>query len=151
MRWQDTEGNTWASRFEYSVYKTLKEQGYNVRRTTPEDSKTYTSTIKGGECLQCHSGRVVQNHRYTPDLFVDTTGGEREAGSAGYYIEAKGYLRAERRSLLRAFRKERQDVDIRLVVERDYKVGKSTLVGWATKYLKVPVIVWKGNLPEEWK
>jgi hypothetical protein len=34
-----------------------------------------------------------------------------------------------------------------LVVQRDYKVGKSTLVGWAEKYLKVPVHVWNGGIP----
>lgn len=150
MRWQDPDGNVWASRFEYSVYKALKEQGYNVRRTTPQDSKAYTATVKNGECLECNSERVVTNHWYTPDLFV-TTGPEGEPfGQSGYYIEAKGYLRAERRSLLRSFRKARPDVDFRLVVERDYKVGKGTLISWADKYLKVPVIKWDGKLPEDW-
>jgi hypothetical protein len=68
-----------------------------------------------------------------------------------YYIEAKGYIRAERRRLLRAFRNARQDIDLRLVVERDYKVtAKLTIVQWARKYLKCPAVVWDGKLPEEW-
>jgi hypothetical protein len=37
---------------------------------------------------------------------------------------------------------------LRLVIQRDYPVGKGSLTEWATKYLKVPVCVWKGKL--EW-
>lgn len=149
MRWLSPDGVVWSSKFEYSVFVALKEQGYNVRKTGPEDSMAYTSTIKGGICSQCGSRAVAQEHRYTPDLFVDTTGrtGAASSANAGYYIEAKGYLRAERRSLLRAFRKEKPACDLRLVVQRDYKVGKSTLTGWATKFLKVPVHVWDGKIP----
>jgi hypothetical protein len=92
---------------------------------------------------------VVQEHIYTPDLFnVPNVPGASD--SSGYYIEAKGYLRAEGRSLLRSFRKSRPDIDLRLVVERDYKVGKGSLTSWASKYLKVPVHVWDGSLPKDW-
>ena len=102
-----------------------------------------------GVCPKCGSREVAQEHRYTPDLFVSTAGrvGEAATANAGYYIEVKGYLRAERRSLLRAFRKAWPKSDLRLVVYRDYKVGKSTLTGWATKFLKVPVHVWDGKVP----
>lgn len=152
MRWQDPEGNVWASRFEYEVYLGVKASGRTVRRTTPEDSMAYTSSIKGGVCTECLSRAVAQEHRYTPDLYVDTSGriGTEATGNAGYYLEAKGYLRSERRSLLRAFRKARPDCDLRLVVQSDYRVGKGSLTSWAEKYLKVKVHVWNGTLPEGW-
>jgi len=112
----------------------------------------YTSPVRGGRCQKCDSDSVAQEHVYTPDLYVDSKprpdGKENE--SSGYYIESKGYLRGSRRALLRHFRKARADVDLRLVIQRDYKVGKGTLVSWAEKYLKVKVLVWKGSLTEGW-
>lgn len=162
FRWTAPDGQVWASRFEFEVYTQLKEQGYAVRKTTKEDSLPYTSTVVGGKCLQCGSGKVAQEHTFTADLFVGSiqgdggnNGGDRGSGDrrdagkdvpAGYYIECKGYLRASRRSLLRSFRKAQPDIDLRLVIQRDYPVGKGSLTDWATKYLKVPVCVWKGSL-----
>ena len=148
MRWLAPDGTVWASRFEYAVYSTLKEKGYDVRKTTEQDSMAYTSPVRNGRCIRCSSDCVVEDRSYTPDLFVVPRGGN---DAAGYYLEAKGYLRAERRSLLRAFRKTGPACDLRLVVQRDYKVGKSTLVGWAERLLKVPVFVWDGDLPESWR
>lgn len=149
MRWKSPDGEIWASRFEYSVYFTLKEKGFNVRRTNAEqDSMGYTAPVRNGECTACASTAVVTNHVYTPDLFVNQGG--QGGGSAGYYIEAKGYLRAPQRSLIRAFRKARPDVDLRFVVQADYKVGKSTISGWVARYLRCKVHVWNGNLPGSW-
>lgn len=156
MRWQDPDGTVWASKFEYEVFATLREKGYAVTKTSPEDSLPYASDVKQGRCLECGSKRVVQERSYTPDLFVHTSpsagGGVQDSGRirTGYYIEAKGYLRADRRKLLRCFRKANPDVDLRLVAQRDYKVGKGTLSSWAVKYLKVPVHIWNGGLPNDW-
>lgn len=149
FRWTAPDGTIWASRFEFEVFTALKEQGYAIRKTGPEDSLHYTSTTIGGRCTACGSGKVVQERVFTADLFVDTTDESGGAGNnvrTGYYLETKGYLRSTRRSLLRAFRKAQPNVDLRLIVQRDYPVGKGTLTEWATKYLKVPVCVWKGKL-----
>jgi hypothetical protein len=148
-RWQAPDGTVWASRFEFAVFTKLKEAGYNVRKTTEQDRFAYTSPVKGGKCTVCASHDVVTERTYTPDLFVVPAGAASD--DEGYFIEAKGYLRSERRALLRSFRKTGPRIDLRLVVQRDYKVGKSTLVGWATRLLKVPVHVWNGDLPNEWK
>jgi hypothetical protein len=149
MRWKSPDGEVWASRFEYSVFFTLKEKGFNVRRTNAEqDRMAYTAPVRNGVCEACASTAVVTNHFYTPDLFVSQ--GDQSGGPAGYYIEAKGYLRAPQRSLIRAFRKARPDVDLRFVVQSDYKVGKSTVSGWITRYLRSKVHVWNGNLPGSW-
>jgi hypothetical protein len=148
MRWQAPDGTVWASRFEYAVYSTLLEKGYDVRKTGEQDRMAYTSTVNSGRCRKCGSTCVVEERTYTPDLFIVPRGGP---ATAGYYLEAKGYLRSERRSLLRAFRKTGPACDLRLVVQRDYKIGKSTLVGWAERLLKVPVTIWTGDLPSDWR
>lgn len=146
-RWQDEEGTIWASRFEYQVYVALREHGYAVRRTNGDDSMRYTVDVRGAKCSKCDSSCVVQERTYTPDLFVS----QRDTASPGYYVEAKGYIRAEKRRLLRGFVGTRKDIDLRFIVQRDYPVGKSTLVEWARKYLKIPVHVWDGDIPEDWK
>lgn len=146
-RWKAPDGTIWASRFEYAVYSTLKEKGYDVRKTDKQDTMAYTSRVDSGRCRKCGSSCVVTERHYTPDLYI----GPRPGQTTGFYLEAKGYLRAQRRSLLRAFRKTGPACDLRMVVQRDYKVGKSTLVGWASKLLKVPVTVWNGDLPHDWR
>lgn len=153
FRFRAEDGSEWDSKFEAQVYFTLLGQGYRVRRTTKQDSMAYKSTTRGGICLQCSSRDVAQERIYTPDLFVDTSDGlERQQNEpSGYYIESKGFVSQQRRSLLRAFRKARPDVDLRLVFQRNYRVGKGTVVEWAERYLKAKAIVWTGTLPESWK
>lgn len=150
LRWQAPDGTIWSSRYEFELFLQLKEQGYNVRKTTEKDSHSYTSPVRGGRCLECDSCKVVQQHSYTPDLFVGEEGRSDKptdpSGYRDYLIEAKGYLRAPRRALLRHFRKARPDLDLRFVVQRDYRVTKhATIVEWARKYLKVPIVVWPGR------
>jgi hypothetical protein len=158
MRWIDPEGNTWASRFEYEVFLGIQSsapKGATVARcASGTDSFAYTNPVRLASCNDCGSAKVIQTRTYTPDFSVSSEGGYSSYGAAVrsvYYIEAKGYLRAERRRLLRAFRNGRPDIDLRMVVERDYRVtDKLTLVQWARKYLKCPVVVWTGKLPEDW-
>jgi len=151
MRWEAPDGSVWASRFEYEVYRGLKESGVAVRRTDEQDRLFYSRPIRKGTCAACGSSNVVSRHSYCPDLFVSTQQpDERRSGqsaavpAAGYYIEAKGFFRADRRSLLRSLRKARPDVDLRLVVQRDYRITKRglSLVQWIRKYLKCPVAIW---------
>jgi hypothetical protein len=151
MRWQAEDGTVWASRFEYAVYSSLRERGVNVRRATAEDRLVYTHAVRNGVCKQCGSHSVVTERTYTPDLFIHPAARTKTDKHVGYLVEAKGYLRGDRRALLRSVRKAWPNVDLRLVIQRDYPVGKSTLAGWATKYLKVPVHVWNGDIPEDWK
>lgn len=162
MRWQAPDGTIWASRFEYAVYSTLRNHGHNVRKSGPQDSLAYTDSVLNGRCLECNSGRCVTDRRYTPDLFIGPANEDLEYAAqrvrdgqapspCGYYIEAKGYLRSDRRSLLRSFRKSWPRIDFRLVVQRDYNVTKHlTITQWAAKYLKCPVHVWDGKLPIDW-
>src|SRR5580765_855016 len=77
FRWTAPDGTIWASRFEYEVFVALKEQGYEVRKTTKEDSLRYTSGIVSGKCAECGSGRVVQERSFTADLFVSTEDGPK--------------------------------------------------------------------------
>lgn len=152
-RWQSLDGQIWASRFEYEVFTALVERGYNVRKCTTQDSLPYTSIVRQGICRKCRSEDVVTLRTYTPDLYVlPPSGGQSDQDRAGYYIEAKGYLRSERRSLLRSFRKENQGLDLRFIVQRDYNVtDKRTISKWVTDLMKCKVHVWNGDIPKGWQ
>lgn len=155
MRWE-AEGEVWDSRFEYEVFRGYRDAGWTVRRCTEADSLTYTRPVRNGVCGKCNSEEVASRHSYQPDLFVSPGPAQQgRKGStavdepAGYFVEAKGYLRADRRSLLRALRKARPDVDLRLVCQRDYRVSaKHSLISWARTFLKCPAAVWTGGPPE---
>lgn len=152
MRWKAPDGTVWDSRFEYEVYLGFKERGISVRKLeAPKDSLDYTSPVRGAECAKCGSNAVVQRRSITFDLLaVQEAGGGPERRS--YRVEAKGYLRAPRRRLLRCFRQAWPSVDLRLVLQADYKVGKGTVLEWCAKYLKCPAFVWKGpeSIPNSW-
>lgn len=158
MRWLDPTGAEWDSKFEWQVYEAIRQSGQTaIRRTTsgkPGESDTfaYDTSVRDAKCRACGSSEVGKRRTYTPDLHSPTTNRPADSvrGHTGFYIEVKGYLRAEQRSLLRAFCKERPDVDIRFVLQRDFKVGAGTAVSWITKYLKRPVHIWNGRLPNEW-
>lgn len=154
MRWE-VDGEVYDSRFEYEVLQGLTKAGLNVRRTNDSDSIPYTRPVRNGVCSDCGSNCVASAHSYTPDAYVSSGKGQPDPGSevqpAAYYLEVKGYMRADRRSLLRALRKARPDVDLRFIIQRDYRVTKSlSLAAWIVKYLKCPVIVWNGSVPHSW-
>lgn len=148
MRWLDPHGNVWASRFEYAVYEALRAHERNVRRAGVEDRVAYTAPVTGGRCTDCGSSQVLTDRTYTPDICVLSGG---PAGEVHYCLEVKGFIRADRRSLLRALCKARPDIDLRFLVQRDYRVtAKCTITEWIRKYLKRPVAVWTGDLPKDW-
>lgn len=150
MRWLAPDGVEWDSRFEYEVFLAHQKAGLNVRRTTEQDTLSFTRPVRNGTCTNCGSCEVASRHRYTPDLHVDTEDNREHSGleTTGYAIETKGYLRADQRSLLRALRKARPDSDLRAIVQRDYKVGKGTVCEWFRKFLKMPCVVWAGEVPK---
>lgn len=157
MRWE-AEGQTWDSRLEYEVYRVYRDAGYDIRRCTEQDSVRYTRPVRNGLCNGCGSNEVDSVHSYTADFFVSAnqkatgqqpSGNATPVAAAGHYLEVKGYLRADRRSLLRALRKARPDVDMRLIAQRDYKVTRTaTLTQWARKYLRCPSALWTGAVPD---
>lgn len=156
MRWQSPDGTIWASRFEYEVFLALGEQlDASGRTVTPtcrggDHTFVYTDKVAGAACEHCGSTDIGKARSYTPDFFVHRKAGVLADGG-GYYIEAKGFIRSERRRLLRAFRRARPDIDLRLLLQRDYKVTSSlTMLQWCEKYLKCPAEVWRGKLPAKW-
>jgi len=150
MRWEDPDGTIWASKWEYGVWLGIsKELGSRAERCS--HAFNYASPVRQATCLHCGSSECVTFRTYTPDFYVhNKASADSERG--GYYIEAKGYLRPQRRRLLRDFRKARQSIDLRLLFEKDYPATSSmSIVEWARRYLKCPVSVWNGKLPEDWR
>lgn len=79
---------------------------------------------------------------YTPDFFLDN----------GVVLEVKGYFDAEDRRLIKLFREQHSDVDLRMVLQKPHqkltKTGRMTYATWCDKY-NVP---WcEGSLiPKSW-
>lgn len=156
MRWLTPDGQQWASRFEATVFDGVSKQlgEGRVRRCTEQDQMGYTRVVPRSECAKCGSSTVVQRRKITTDFLVvpaQVSSGPDKQG--GYFIEVKGFVRANRRALFRDFIKCYPNLDLRFVLERDYVISKAsglTLGGWITKYLKRPWCVWRGQLPAEW-
>ena len=149
-RWIDPDGEQWASKFEWRVFDHLRSSGANVRRCTSSDSIAYTEPKPNVTCLECGGSECVQERIYTPDLYIVPHGGDDKSG---YYIEAKGYFRKEKRQLFRHLRKSRADIDLRVVLESDHWVtrGKTRLSNYFDRYLKeTPYVVGFKQIPGKW-
>lgn len=149
------DGSVWDSLFEYKVYLRLAdEDGIRTRRTVPGSGDTfiYFDRPRSAICRNCGSDQVVQQRSYTPDLFCDPVQHSvQDRLDRDTWVEAKGYLRGHDRRLLRCFVKERPDVNLWIIFQRDYYVTKPTakrpgglrITEWAAKYLKgTRVSVW---------
>jgi hypothetical protein len=164
LRWIDHEGTEWASKFEAEVYHSAKLANAPVRKCIkgkPDapNSDTYSfwdSSNRRSKCRACGSSEVGQLRSYTPDLVWDPallskgSADEDHKGSSPqrYLVDVKGYLRAGKRSILRAFKKARPDADLRFIFQRDYRISKTaTITSWCTKSLKAPYVVWDGRYP----
>jgi len=155
--WIDPEGNKWDSRYEYVIWRAFSETSRKVRRTDKGDTMAFTLPIKGGKCGDCGSAKVGQQRTYTPDLHVAAYNPKHEAEY--YYVEAKGYLRAKERSLLRAFYKAHPDAPVRFLFQRDFPATarskttghRSSIMQWFAKFLpNFKAEVWNGTIPKGW-
>jgi hypothetical protein len=169
-RWLDANGVEWDSRLESEVYESAKLANAPVRKCSQgirpgepgSDSFDYWhQTARRGYCRTCGGTDVGQSRTFTPDLLHDpalsSSGPGNEVHSAGrserYYIDVKGYMRANKRALLRAFVKARPDIALRLLFQRDYKLSKTaTITSWCRKTLRVPYVLWTGTYPspQDW-
>lgn len=150
-RWKAPDGTVWASKFEWTVYEHYRTSGACVRKCTEDDSVSYTEPKPFVNCMDCGGNNCVQERIYTPDLFVVPKGAEPNSG--GYYVEAKGYFRPEKRKLFRHLRNEGPDIDLRVVLESNHWVtrGKTRLTDYFERYLKTtPVVVGINNIPKDW-
>ncbi len=89
-----------------------------------------------------HKYNLVIPRSYTPDFVL----------SNGVVLEVKGYFDAEDRRLIKLFKEQHGDVDIRMVLQKPHqkltKTGSMTYARWCDKY-NVP---WcEGpSLPSDW-
>lgn len=131
------DGRVWASKYEWQVYAELVAiLGSRVRKCSQGgiDTFSYPSTVRGGRCLECQSGQVVQDRSYTPDIFIDKAWDGHPGGGA--YIEAKGYWDAHKRNLLRSAVKANPDLNLIFVFAADKWVtkGKTKYSDYVAKY-----------------
>jgi len=140
-RFTAPSGVEWASKFEWEVYESIGGAGVDVRKCGQGDSFHYHESKRQGKCLACGSSDVVQERTYTPDLCVTPTP-KGDSGPEPYYIEVKGYFRQQRRALFGHFLKQNQDLDIRIVFERDGRATpRMSYREYAQRYYKIPVVV----------
>lgn len=153
-RWQDDSGIIWASRYECQVFQRLSQAGCMVRKCEQGgiDSLTYTTPVRSGRCAQCGSGQVVQERSYTPDIFL--TPPYEDGKHSGVYLETKGLFPADKRGLLRHFRKTGPLVDLCVIANADHWVtkGRTRLSDYFARYLKdVEFLVFRGTNPDKWE
>jgi len=70
------------------------------------------------------------SHTYTPDWRIDLPSGKT------FFIESKGYLRPNDRSLLKRVKQQNPDIDLRLLFQRNnalYKGSPSKYSDWAER------------------
>ncbi len=145
------DGSIWDSAFEFKVFTAYQQAGYPIYRCGDKGQDfqlQYTQKMKSCFCKECGGEEIYSRHFYTPDFYL-------LIGNELVFIEAKGYMRAQRRSLMRAFCASRNDVKLLFIAQRDYKVTKKlTLTEWACKFLKCESFVFsppKPFDPEEFK
>jgi hypothetical protein len=167
MRWIAPDGSVFDSRFEYEVYKAGVDAKVPIRRTTKgkpdgagSDTVSYWHPSRGGSCRACGSAEVGTSRSFTADILYSPSlqddksadKADSGSGSAPFYIDAKGYLRAPKRSLLRSLVKTRKDFALRLILQRDFPISKvSRISDWIRKYLKIQFAVWNGKWPTKWE
>lgn len=141
----DSDGVEWASEFERKVYERLRACGADIRKCDKSDSLTYSEAKPRCVCLDCGGNRVVQERIYTPDLFVITQRSPR-----GFYLETKGYFPAPKRRLFKDFIKAREDIDVRILFERDNRAPKSKLryTEYCARYFKIPCAAGVDNVED---
>ena len=156
-RWVDEHGELWASHFECRVYEAALRANVKARRCDKggRDTFPYHSKVRDGRCQSCQGTDIIKERRYTPDLRVISSPARSESDESGsgegsYYVEAKGYLRSDKRALLRSLIKSGAIPSLRFILQSDYRVGKTTLGGWISKFLKCPWALFDGEWPRKW-
>jgi len=159
--WTAPDGSKWDSQYEYHVFTAIKALGLNVRRCEKggRDTFNYQEAARGLRCLDCGSSQCVQERTYTADFYIAPDGEELDGPPTGegYYIEAKGYFRQNKRGLFRHFRRSHPTADVRMVAQKNIRIGKGNLASWCKSYGKIPVHFWDHKkddvidvIPEEW-
>lgn len=147
------DGTVWASKFEWEVYDALsRHRGAFVRKCTGSDTISYIEPRPNVTCVACGSSECVQARTYTPDIFYIPKAAAPNGG--GYFIEAKGYFRAEKRMLFRHLVNSNPDYDLRVVLSANNWVtkGKTRISDYFDRYMKdTPYHIWDGDIPEDWK
>lgn len=129
-----------ASIFEKVIWDDAKERGIEITYE-PESFQYEKRPPRGAKCGDCGSSKVSVPGSYTPDFKVQ----------GRFFVEAKGYLNAPKRTLMEAFRKSNPELDLRFLFAQDNWLThkkKTRYTDWA-KQIGVKSAV--GNkIPEGW-
>ena len=125
------------SKFEKRVGASLTARGVDFKYET--DTYNYFLTVRG-ECGDCGSNNVENQHWYTPDFFLPN----------GIIVETKGKLTVRDRKLAIAVRELHPDLDLRFCFMRDNKISRTSKTrysDWASKNgFKYSI----GDIPDQW-
>ncbi len=104
---------------------------YGKRQTDGFRSGFESQVAKSLQCEWSYESKsfdLLIPRSYTPDFFL----------SNGTVLEVKGYFDAEDRRLIKLFREQHPDVDLRMVLQKPHqkltKTGKMTYAGWCERY-----------------
>lgn len=148
FRWEAPDGTIWASEFEYTVFKLLERSTeFDSHKCGESDSVMYSTKIRHGICMDCGSSQVTQQRIYTPDICLVGSNGKR------LYLETKGYFRRDKRALFReAVKQTKGSVDIRVLLQSNFKATPQKRIKEYLEYYKIPVAMYDKNtgIPKEW-
>jgi hypothetical protein len=136
--WKTKSGIEVRSGWEKRVMDALTASGigydYEARRFS------WSETIAGARCSACSATTCVVTRYYTPDLFFEN----------GVIVELKGKLTPRNRKIMKAVREEHPEIDLRIVFQRDNKMGTKKwhrYSDWA-EWLGIEYAI--GDIPKEW-
>ena len=116
-----TTGIVCASKHEKAVIQILIDE--SVEFEYEPDSIKYRTKVRNGACGTCGKSDVYQERSYTPDVRF----------ANGIYLEIKGKLTPQKRTLMRQFVKCHPELDLRFIFQND---------GWLTKRKRTSYSEW---------
>ncbi len=136
-----------ASGFEHTVYKQLKEAGLKEAQIGYEEEAygLWLPVHRGYRCEECgETKRILKRSRYTPDFFIGTK------GDRDFIIETKGRFTALDRKKALAVREQHPDLDYRMLFEYDNKLSKNAKSRYSEWCEKHGITYAVKEVPEEW-
>ena len=136
-----------ASGFEHTIYKQLKQAGLKEAQVGYEEEafELWLPVHRGYHCLCCGETKSINKRsRYTPDFFIG------EKGDRDFIIETKGRFTALDRKKALAIKTQHPHLDYRMLFEYDNKLSKGAKSRYS-EWCEKNDITWAvKEVPIEW-